>query len=222
MVIKLARTENKLTGRFYTLGVPRIGQEQRAQRRQHFIRAAWRCAAQQGYRDVTVDDICAEARLSKGAFYGYFDQKRDILLSLLEDDAQELDEILQRLGTSSSTNVERLRGYAQALLERSEEPGRAQVRADLWTSMLSEPEVAALFSATVQRRRERIRSWVEAAVAEDEVVSIPANAFASILLALSDGLMLHASIQADAFRWTNIRSALDVLLSGITRQRPVA
>ncbi len=212
----------KLTSRFYSELVPRVPEEYKAQRRQHFIEAAWRCAANSGYRDMSVDDICSEARLSKGAFYGYFEQKLDLMVALLDDDARELDAILERLGSSSITNVERLRGYTQALVERGEAPGRAQVRADLWTSMLSETEVADRFSATVQRRRERLRSWIEAAVASGEIVEIRANAFASILLALSDGLMLHSSLQPDAFRWLNLRSALDVLLAGITTQAGVA
>jgi AcrR family transcriptional regulator len=202
--------------------MPRVRQEHRAQRRQHFIEAAWRCATQKGYRDMTIDDVCAEAKLSKGAFYGYFGQKRDLLISLLEDEAIELDGILERLGASSMTNVERLRGYTQALLQRGEEPGRVQVRADLWTAMLSEKEVAERFSATVQRRRVRLRAWIEAAVAEGEIVEIRANAFASILLALSDGLVLHAALQPDAFRWLNIRSALDVIFSGITERHEAA
>jgi AcrR family transcriptional regulator len=43
-------------------------------------------------RDMTVDAVCAEANLSKGAFYGYFNQKRDLLLALFEDDAHHLYE----------------------------------------------------------------------------------------------------------------------------------
>jgi AcrR family transcriptional regulator len=199
----------------YDWEVPRVRQEHKVRRRQQFIDAAWRCAAQNGHRDMTVDDVCLEARMSKGAFYGYFGQKRDLLLALLDDDAQELDIILERLAATSVNNTERLRGYTRALLQRGEEPGRVQVRADLWTSMLNEKEVAGRFSAGVQRRRNCLRGWIEAAVAEGEIVEVPANALASILLALSDGLMLHASIQPDAFRWKNIASALDVLLAGL-------
>jgi AcrR family transcriptional regulator len=196
--------------------MPRVQAEHKDRRRRQFIDAAWRCAAQNGYRDLTVDDVCAEAQLSKGAFYGYFQQKRDLLLALLEDDAEQLEDILGRLGSSPLTNVERLRGYTQSALERAGEVARVQVSADLWTSMQSETDIARRFSNTVQRRRERLRGWIEAAIADGEIVEIRANALASIVLALSDGLMLHASIQPDAFRWENIRSALDVLFAGIT------
>ena len=195
--------------------MPKIAEAKKAARRQQFVDAAWRCAATKGYRDMTVDDVCAEAGLSKGAFYGYFDQKRDLLVALLEDDASVIDSALQHHDASSSSMLAKLRGYARTVLERSDEPGRAQLRADLWAAMLTEKDVAVAFAQSVQRRRETLRSWIEEAVAKGEIIEIPANAFASILLALSDGLVLHASISPTAFRWVNIRSALDALLGGI-------
>jgi TetR/AcrR family transcriptional regulator, repressor for uid operon len=182
------------------------------------VTAAWKCAATRGYRDMTVDDVCAEAKLSKGAFYGYFQSKRDLLVALLEDDASDIEMALEQQDRSASSMLAKLRGYARLLLERAEQPGRVQLRADLWTAMLTEKEVGVAFAQSMQRRRETLRSWIEQAVANGEIEEIPANAFASILLALSDGLMLHAAIAPTAFKWVNIRSALNALLGGISRQ----
>lgn len=42
----------------------------RTERRNQIIEAAWRCAARRGFSDLTVDEVCAEAALSKGAFTG--------------------------------------------------------------------------------------------------------------------------------------------------------
>ena len=36
---------------------------------------------------MTVDDVCAEAGLSKGAFYSHFASKRALLDALIDDDA---------------------------------------------------------------------------------------------------------------------------------------
>src|SRR5919204_1182325 len=113
--------------------MPRIGVERKSQRRRQFLEAAWRCATRMGFRDMTVDDVCAEAELSKGAFYGYFGQKRDLLLALFEDDAQRLNELTDDLEARVPDSRERLRVYTQAALSRSEDPARVQVRADMWT-----------------------------------------------------------------------------------------
>ncbi|MGH7876565.1 MAG: TetR/AcrR family transcriptional regulator, partial [Candidatus Dormibacteraceae bacterium] len=67
--------------------MPKLAAATRAERRTQLIQAAWRCAARKGYRDMTVDDVCTEAGVSKGAFYGYFHQKQDLLVALLDDDA---------------------------------------------------------------------------------------------------------------------------------------
>ena len=197
--------------------MPRIGLERKSQRRQQILDAAWRCATRMGFRDMTVDDVCTEAGLSKGAFYGYFSQKRDLLLALFEDDAQRLDELMRDLEQRVPRHRERLRQYTQAVLARSSDSARVQVRADMWNAMLTEKEVRSAFAASMQARRVRLRSWIENAVQAGELVEIPANAFASILLALSDGLLLHGSLDPSAFRWVNISKALDVLLEGISR-----
>jgi AcrR family transcriptional regulator len=171
---------------------------------------------------MTVDDVCSHARLSKGAFYGYFDQKQALLLALLEDDATHLDQILDELERTEPSNVRKLRNYARAVLEWSEGPGRAQLRADLWTALFSVGKIREAFTVSVQRRRERVRGWVEAGIRTGEIAEVPANALASIVLALSDGLMLHASVQPSAFRWANVRRALDMLLTGLERRGTAA
>jgi AcrR family transcriptional regulator len=196
--------------------VPKLRPETRIERRASLIAAAWRCAAIRGFRDLTVDDVCAEAGMSKGAFYGYFEQKRDLLLALLEDDASALDRELERITAEERAGVKRVRRFAQAMLARGEDAARVQVRADLWAELLSEDAVREQLAAATQRRREQVRSWIEEAVASGELVAIPANALSSILLALADGLMLHGALDSGAFRWRNVHRAIDVLLAGIT------
>ncbi|MGH2833783.1 MAG: TetR/AcrR family transcriptional regulator [Solirubrobacteraceae bacterium] len=195
--------------------VPKIRPEIRVERRQLLVDAAWRCAAIRGFRDLTVDDVCAEARASKGAFYGYFSQKQDLLLALLEDDAVALDRELEQITETSTSGVERVRRFAQVMLARGDDPARVQVRADLWAELLTDDEVRGRLAEATQRRRQLVRSWIEEAVQSGELVAIPANALASILLALTDGLMLHGALDPGGFRWRNIRRAIDVMLAGL-------
>jgi len=196
--------------------VPKIGSEAREQRRQELIDAAWRCVAKSGYHNLTVDDVCAEASLSKGAFYTYFSQKLDLLVALLDSEAADLEGLIVDVGEAHPLGIERIRRYLRAVLERGEDRAIVQMRADLWAGVRDDPEVQARFAETVRGRRAMVRGWVEEAVASGELVDIPANAFASILLALADGLMLHNSIDPSGFRWANIQTALRVLLDGIT------
>lgn len=199
--------------------MPKIRPETRVERRQSLIDAAWRCAAVRGFRDLTVDDVCVQAGASKGAFYGYFKQKQDLLLALLEDDAAALDRELEQITQGSSSGVERVRRFARVMLARGDDPARVQVRADLWAELLTDDAVRGRLAEATQRRRELVRSWIEEAVESGELVAIPANALASILLALTDGLMLHGALDPGGFRWRNIRRAIDVMLAGLEAGR---
>jgi AcrR family transcriptional regulator len=77
------------------------------------IDAAWRCVARGGYRNLSVDDVCADAGLSKGAFYTYFDQKQDLLVALLEDDAAGMNDLMSD-AAGQAGGVEQIRRLARS------------------------------------------------------------------------------------------------------------
>jgi AcrR family transcriptional regulator len=197
--------------------MPRITPRAREERRRVFIEAAWRVAAAKGYRNWTVDDVCDEAGLSKGAFYGYYEGKEDLLLALLEEDASWRRTSIEDLSRHDLSGAERLGGFIRNMLGEGEDQGRAQVRADLWAEMVTNETVRERFVATVHQRRKLLQQWIETAIASGELVEVPAKAMASIVLALSDGLALHRAIDPTGLRWSNIRKALDALLAGVSR-----
>ena len=67
----------------------------------------------------------------------------------------------------------------------------------------------------VRGRRETLKRWIDESVSSGELAPIPANALAAILLALGDGLLLHAGLDPSGFRWVNVRKAIDAILEGI-------
>ncbi len=169
-----------------------------------------------GYSELTVDDICAEAEVSKGAFYGYFSSKQELLIALLEEDAADLDGLLDALDQRRLSNVQRLRNFAREMCERGTDQARVQVRSDLWAAILTEPAIRERMVLAVGRRRAVLRGWIEVAIADGELGDIPANAFASVLLALGDGLTLHGSLDPSGFRWNNIARVLSVIFAGLS------
>jgi AcrR family transcriptional regulator len=196
--------------------MPRLRDATRLERRHTFVEAAWRRATSQGWRDMTVDDVCAEAGLSKGAFYSHFASKRELLDALVDDDASAVSEAMEDLGAQSLDGPERLRRMTRMMLARAGDASRVQVRADLWAAALTEPAIRERLNTEVDAQRRVVRRWVEEAIADGEIVELPANALASILLALNDGLMLHRILDESGFRWENVSRALDALLAGIT------
>ena len=79
----------------------------------------------------------------------------------------------------------------------------------------ADPDVRDRWAGVVRERRAVLRGWVEGAVRDDELQPVPANALAAIVLALADGLMLHAALDPLGFRWANVSKAVDAILDGI-------
>jgi AcrR family transcriptional regulator len=192
-----------------------LAAEAREERRRNLIQAAWRCVRRKRFTDLTVDDVCEEAGVSKGSFYSYFDSKQDLLIGLLEDDAASMEESIERLSKPGRSGLERLEAFARAMLKRGEDASRVQVLGDLWAAVSSDDMIRQRFSETIRRRRVLLRSWIEEAVAAGEIRELPPNALAAIVLALGDALMLHASLDPAGFQWRNVGSVLILLLEGL-------
>ena len=166
---------------------------------------------------MTVDDVCIEVGASKGAFYGYFPSKHALLLALLSDDGADMDHLMGVLESRNFPPLERLRRFAKAMLDRGSDQSRVQVRADLWACAITEPQVREGLAEIVRQRRTLLRSWVQAAIdaAQIDLRDVPPNAFASFLLALGDGLMLHNAIDPASFRWQYIARVLDEVFAAL-------
>jgi AcrR family transcriptional regulator len=72
--------------------MPKISQDAFNARRARIVDAAVKCFAKHGIR-VSVDEICAEAGISKGALYGYFPSKDAIIQAIANDQAGDFGAI---------------------------------------------------------------------------------------------------------------------------------
>lgn len=195
--------------------MPWLRHETRLARRRQFVEAALDCAQSRSFRQLTVDDICTEAGLTKGAFYAHFQSKDQLLEALIDDDVESIADIVARLEQEGLGPMDRLRRLIRAMLDRNAEPGRAQLHGDLWAMALSDDNVLSHVSAAVRVVRSALRRWIDEAIAAGEMTPLPSNALASVVLALNEGLMLHRAIDESGFRWGNVSKALDSLLVGL-------
>ncbi len=136
--------------------MPKIGPERRAARHGQFVTAARDLAAERGYRGVTVDDVCARAGLSKGAFYGYFETKQDLLVAILDLEIADVDELLDTLERSPEPSLEKVRGFVRTMVLRGQDPAEVQLRAELWSQVAGDPAPRERMAEASRSRRVRL------------------------------------------------------------------
>ena len=78
--------------------MPKLSDEQTAQRRTRILDAAERCFARDGFHGATMQAICREAGISAGALYLYFASKEALIEGIT---ARDRDDILAQFAAAS-------------------------------------------------------------------------------------------------------------------------
>jgi len=68
--------------------MPRVG---KPDLKQGLLEAGLRCFARRGYHAATMDEIAAEAGVSKGAIYWHYKDKQELFLSIMRERGQALE-----------------------------------------------------------------------------------------------------------------------------------
>lgn len=66
---------------------------------QNIMNAAFSLIAKQGYESTSISHIAAEAGVSKGLMYNYFESKEDLLEQLVDNAMREGDKVIEKLIT---------------------------------------------------------------------------------------------------------------------------
>jgi AcrR family transcriptional regulator len=101
------------------MGIAERKEREKEQRRNLIIDAAERIFFKKGLENSTMDDVAAEAELSKGTLYIYFKSKEDIQLAIAMRGSDILKEMMQKRLSKNKTGYENLLELAQSSIDFS-------------------------------------------------------------------------------------------------------
>lgn len=148
---------------------PRTPQQARSRRtRQQILEAAVECFEELGYDETTTAEIARRAGIAVGTFYGYFKDKRSILLELLEGTVKEIaDYVIRSLDPEVWRHADArasVRSLIDALFHtRTFNPGMQRI---LWERYFKDPEFRDAVQAIEQRVRAATVTLLEALEAD--------------------------------------------------------
>jgi AcrR family transcriptional regulator len=166
--------------------MPKLSPATSSARRADILDAARRCFARHGIQ-VSVDDICAEAKVSKGALYGYFASKDAIIqaiadahvehapLEVSDDPAHLLGLLLERVG----------QGQAES----------CRLEVEAWTYSLNHPALRDRLLANADVLTGQIQATLTAMAASGRIgLRLTPLATAQILQTFAIGLVAFAAL----------------------------
>ena len=195
--------------------MPRIAEAARTARREQIITAGLACFAQSGYHATTMADVAAQAGVSKGTPYLYFDSKQALFLALHEQwdcgAAQRVDAAITALpedGRRSPRTV--LAAVAAAIAEQVQvESETCRVLMEARALAAHEPVIAAAVRAADEHTHRQLAELFAAGVAAgewppDTDPGLAARLFAAGLY----GLMTQWHLAPGSFSWHRAATAL--------------
>jgi AcrR family transcriptional regulator len=164
--------------------------ESKERTRQRLLAEAQRLFRERGYAATSLEQIAEAAEVTKGAIYGHFASKEDLMLSALE--AAVPPDYSATLHDRSMPLRERLAGFGRAVA--ADDPGDAAELAmylEFYAALLRAPDALQRYSSTVERRLREL-----AAADSDELpagATPPVQAWA-IGQAMLAGLQLYKNL----------------------------
>jgi TetR/AcrR family transcriptional repressor of uid operon len=163
-------------------------------RRLQILEAARACFRERGFRQTTIEEICAEARISPGALYRYFDSKADIVAAIALDARAEAEAMLDRL-TSAEGLIDGLAEMARAFFETFERDGDAALLADIWAEATRDPLLAKALQQRDRIAVGRVAAAIEKAARSGAVYpALDPEDAAEMLMAALEGLALRRTL----------------------------
>jgi AcrR family transcriptional regulator len=188
--------------------------------RNKIILAARELFARTGYESASVDDICREAGISKGAFYHHFPSKQSVFMELLNEWLAGIEQGLELLRNSQADAGEGLVRMADILPEILESAeGRLPIFLEFWGYAVRDPK---LWKAAVAPYR-RYREYFQKILADMQPNSAEAREKETAGLAvmsLAIGLVIQGILDPKAAEWGSVgRESMRMLLEGLRHRQ---
>lgn len=186
----------------------------REQTRQRLLAAAAEVFAEAGVNGASVEQIAARAGFSRGAFYGNFQDKHELVLALLQQRTEQEATEVAALGAAAGSfadALEPLRAWHRARADHLNQ--WLALRLELWLYALRHDDVRAGLAGREAFARAALAGGIGREFAA-QGVSPPANLdfLALIAHALEDGLFIQRALTPDQVPPEAVIDAVDLLL----------
>ncbi|MFY1683498.1 TetR/AcrR family transcriptional regulator [Micromonospora sp. WMMD730] len=193
-------------------------QQSREITRQELLQAAAELFAEFGVNGTSVEQIVERAGYTRGAFYGNFDGKQQLVLALLEQrterELQEVQALSSKAGSFEET-IEHLRGWHR---ERDKNfASWLALRTELWLYARRDPQVLSLMADRERRSHEAMAQALARGFAARSVTPpAPVELLALIVHALDDGLSIQRVLLAGDSPAGDVMDVVELLMRSWT------
>lgn len=188
-----------------------------AERKEQIVRATVECITKHGYHNFSMQDVARTAGVSKGIIHYYFLNKDDLMMSVLDRVAGDIEEVLMRDMSVIDDPVEKMKIFTAVSFDIVKSTKEYyQVNMDFWTQINQKKEVRKVISRHYLKFRETCCAVLREGIGRGVFKSVDPILYASFIIAVVDGLSLQWLFDETVYDYdTVVKTASELIMGGL-------
>jgi TetR/AcrR family fatty acid metabolism transcriptional regulator len=196
--------------------VPTKREHQREERRQQILEAALAVFSQKGYHATNVSDVAAQAGVSQGTIYWYFESKEELFQAAILFAFMDFGEAALGGLEEYPTATEKLVAMARAMENFADvAEGLFMLFLGYWASSDRREESAQIWTDLLTEYKDVVVGVIEGGVSNGEFKPVDAEALVWALLAAYDGLAAYGMFVPEMDLKQVNRAFVETILNGL-------
>lgn len=186
-------------------------QQRSEETRSRILESAIKLFSTRGYNKASVDHICAEAGISKGAFYHHFKSKQALFLALLDGWLQAIDNAIE--ASKNKTAPETFMQMTEAFPYIFKTTGDGlPMFLEFWLQASRDKNVWEASIAPYRRYHRHFTSLIKKGVEEGSFVEVDPELASRMIVSTAMGLLLQSLLDPKGADWEKVARDSTTLL----------
>jgi AcrR family transcriptional regulator len=189
------------------------------ERKEQIVRATVECITKHGYHNFSMQDVARTAGVSKGIIHYYFLNKDELMMCVLDKVAGDIERVLGEEMSSITDPWRRMEIFIEVCFEIVKNTKEYyQVNMDFWTQINQKEEIRKVIAAHYSKFREAAALVIQDGVDKGSFRKVDSSAYASIIIAIVDGLSLQWLFDDKVFDYSQMsKKATELILAGLKK-----
>ena len=175
-------------------------QQRSEETRSKIMSSAIKLFSTRGYNTASVDDICKDAEISKGAFYHHFESKQALFLALLDGGLTTIDQGIEASRESSVPETFFLITQAFPYIFKTANEGLPMFL-EFWLQASRDEKIWQASIAPYRRYHKYFTSLIQRGVDEGSFVDVDPELTARMIVSMAMGLLLQSLLDPKGAKW---------------------
>lgn len=193
-------------------------QQRSEETRTKIMESAIKLFSTNGFNKASVDDICEEAGISKGAFYHHFKSKQELFLALLDGWLAAIDSAIE--ASRDKTAPETFTQMTEAFPYIFETAGEGlPMFLEFWLQASRDKKIWEASIAPYRRYHKYFTSLIKKGVDEGSFIEVDPELTSRMIVSTAMGLLLQSLLDPKGANWEKVaRGSTNLLVNSLMKK----